>query len=212
MVSRTERYRGATEPGEVFRLLLTGFLNQRLADMIDLLNQIRYAQWNVKGDEFKQVHQLFNGIAERINQARDLIAERIVSLGGTARGTIRQAARGSAIGEYAFNAENGTQHARVLVNQMTAVNAYIRRDIGRCVELGDPITSELFTDISRSLDKELWFLRSHIQNNSWGYHKIILELCLIPVINQINFWVYLCVIYLAVGRYIDPPLFWISAN
>ena len=67
-------------------------LNARLADMIDLFNQTKHAHWNVKGLDFMQLHELFDDIAERVEDACDLIAERVVTLGAFARGTTRQAA------------------------------------------------------------------------------------------------------------------------
>src|ERR687888_1858574 len=86
------------------RLPLGRLLNQRLADMIDLFNQTKHAHWNVKGSEFMQLHELFDGIAERVEEGCDLIAERVVTLGGTAEGTTRQSAASSTIGEYDLTA------------------------------------------------------------------------------------------------------------
>src|SRR5690242_14980730 len=75
-------------------------LNARLADTIDLKTQTKQAHWNVKGPEFFQLHELFDSIAEHLDEHIDLIAERITALGGYALGTARLAASGSSIPEY----------------------------------------------------------------------------------------------------------------
>jgi starvation-inducible DNA-binding protein len=147
------------------RLTLACLLNQSLADMIDLFNQTKYAHWNVKGPEFMQLHELFDGVAERVEEGCDLIAERVVTLGGVAEGTTRQSVAYSTIGEYDLKAVDGLEHVRALATQVAKLAASVRGAIRESAELGDPTTSDLFTEISRSLDKDLWFLEAHIQKS-----------------------------------------------
>src|SRR5262245_23593741 len=94
------------------RSTLVLLLNQRLADMVDLFNQTKYAHWNVKGPGFIALHELFDDVAERVEEHCDLMAERVVALGGTADGTTRQAASRSALAEYELSAVDGPQHVR----------------------------------------------------------------------------------------------------
>ena len=72
------------------RRALIALLNARLADAIDMQTQAKFAHWNVKGDDFYQLHLLFDSIAEHVEDAVDLIAERVTALGGRANGTARQ--------------------------------------------------------------------------------------------------------------------------
>src|SRR6476646_2703460 len=71
------------------RAELNEIINQRLADIIDLQMQLKQAHWNVKGPHFIGLHELFDRIAEEIESYTDIIAERIVQLGGVALGTVR---------------------------------------------------------------------------------------------------------------------------
>ena len=145
------------------RAKLVFLLDARLGDMIDLFNQTKHAHWNVKGPEFMQLHELFDDIAERIEEDCDLLAERAVSLGGVAEGTTRQSAANSTIGEYDLAAVDGLHHAGALARQVAKLCGSIRGAIQQSAELKDPTTSDLFTEISRSMDKDLWFLEAHIQ-------------------------------------------------
>ena len=71
------------------RVELCGLLNQRLADCIDLQTQCKQAHWNVKGPSFIALHKLFDEINEAVEEYVDLLAERVVQLGGVAEGTAR---------------------------------------------------------------------------------------------------------------------------
>ena len=81
------------------RQTLIELLNQRLADTSDLYSQIKQAHWNVKGLNFFQLHELFDGLAGGVFPFIDMIAERATALGGLALGTTRMAAASSTLPE-----------------------------------------------------------------------------------------------------------------
>jgi starvation-inducible DNA-binding protein len=145
------------------RQQLVELLNARLADTIDLYSQAKFAHWNVKGKDFYQVHLLFDTIAEHIEQGVDLIAERITGLGGTALGTVRQVAESSSIGEYDVRALTSMDHVQELAEQVSKVANAARRAIDETDDLGDRATADLFTEIVRQLDQDLYFLEAHLQ-------------------------------------------------
>src|SRR5260370_15764340 len=92
------------------RTQLIALINQRLADIVDLQMQLKQAHWNVKGPHFIGLHELFDKIAEEVESYVDLIAERIVQLGGTAQGTVRVAAAHSRLEEYPLEIADGLAH------------------------------------------------------------------------------------------------------
>lgn len=138
-------------------------LNARLADTLDLYTQTKFAHWNVKGKDFYQVHLLFDAIAENVEEGIDLIAERITALGGVANGTLREAAANSSLSEYNLEARTSMDHVGALAEQVAAVANAAREAIDQTSDLGDQGTSDLFTEIVRTLDKDLYFLESHLQ-------------------------------------------------
>src|SRR5437762_6851374 len=79
---------------------LIELLNRRLADAIDLQLQSRQAYWNVKGPHFMALRELFDKVAQGVQQDVNLIAERIVQLGGTAEGTVHAVAGRSSLDRY----------------------------------------------------------------------------------------------------------------
>ena len=138
-------------------------LNVRLADMIDLKTQAKQAHWNVKGIHFIGLHELFDQVAIAAEANTDLIAERITALGGTAMGTARVVAQKSSLSEYPLEIFDGTAHVDALSTAMADCGKKIRQNIDDADKLGDRDTADLFTEISRELDKLLWFVEAHIQ-------------------------------------------------
>jgi starvation-inducible DNA-binding protein len=139
-------------------------LNARLADATDLKSQAKQAHWNVKGIHFFQLHELFDQVATAVEAHIDLIAERVTALGGTAHGTIRVAAQRSSLNEYPQEITDGADHVDALSTAMSDFGKNIRRNIDDSTELGDADTADLFTEISREIDKLLWFVEAHIQS------------------------------------------------
>jgi starvation-inducible DNA-binding protein len=143
---------------------LVELLNARLADTFDLYSQLKQAHWNVKGSDFIQLHELYDTIAESVIEFVDEIAERATALGGLATGTVRMAAEASSLDEYPLDAIADEDTVRVVADRLAAYGAAIRHDIDVTdSELGDMDTSDLLTEISRSIDKHLWFVEAHLQ-------------------------------------------------
>lgn len=145
------------------RQQVVDILNARLADTLDLKTQAKQAHWNVKGPEFFQLHELFDTIAEHLDAAADTIAERVTALGGYALGTARLAAASSSIPEYDLDAVGGLEHVVALSTRLAQAANQFRADIDRTDDLGDKATSDLFTQLAREADKDLWFLEAHLQ-------------------------------------------------
>ena len=137
-------------------------LNARLADAIDLGTQVKYAHWNVKGPNFIALHELFDKLAEAIEDQVDTLAERATALGGAAHGTLAQAARATSLKPYPEGTEDGAAHVRALATVLAQYGAGVRAAIDAASKLGDADTSDLFTGISREADKYLWFLEAHL--------------------------------------------------
>jgi starvation-inducible DNA-binding protein len=140
-----------------------GLLQARLADAVDLSTQAKQAHWNVKGPSFIALHGLFDQVATTAREHADTIAERIATLGGTAEGTARVAAKQSMLKEYPLDIVDGRAHVSALADALAAFGANVRRNIDEAVEAGDQGTADLFTEVSRSIDKTLWFVEAHGQ-------------------------------------------------
>jgi starvation-inducible DNA-binding protein len=138
-------------------------LNQHLADTTDLFTQVKTAHWNVKGPTFIALHELFDKLAAELPEQADTVAERITALGGSAAGTLRQAAATSRLPDLPAATVDGQALLKALVERYAALAATTRRAVEATTAAGDAGTADLFTGISRELDKSLWFLEAHLQ-------------------------------------------------
>ncbi len=148
---------------EATRLEVAGLLNQRLADCIDLQAQCKQAHWNVKGPTFIALHKLFDEINEDVEEYVDLIAERIVQLGGIAEGTVGAVAERSTLIDYPLTLSTGAEHVAALSDALAAFGRAARMGIEEMNDLEDADSADILTEISRGVDKWLWFVEAHQQ-------------------------------------------------
>ena len=145
------------------RIELNAQMNQRLASAVDLQMQMKQAHWNVKGPSFIGLHELFDKVAEAVEGYVDEIAERIVQLGGVAEGTVRMAAARTRLPEYSPEISEGMAHVEGVARALSTFGEEARRTIDEADELEDADTSDMFVEISRGIDKWLWFVEAHSQ-------------------------------------------------
>ena len=148
---------------EATRIKAVELLNARLADCKDLQTQVKQAHWNVKGPNFISLHLLFDKINDDVENYVDEIAERAVQLGGVAEGTARMVARRISLAEYPASAVDGRSHVEALSSALAAFGKAARKAIEQSNELNDLDTADLFTEVSRGMDKWLWFVEAHLQ-------------------------------------------------
>ena len=144
------------------RFQVVEVLSQTLATTTDLKTQVKQAHWNVKGMDFYQLHELFDEMATELEEYIDMVAERITALGGTALGTARTAATQSLLPEYPFDIADGIEHVTALAERFALYAKHVRAGIEQTDQLGDADTADLYTEISRTIDKRLWFLEAHL--------------------------------------------------
>lgn len=156
-------YPTAVDLPDETRIQVIQILNQALADTTDLQSQAKFAHWNTKGYDFYQLHLLFDEIAEVFFEHADMLAERITALGSQAMGTNRISASTSQIPEPPHNVVNETDYLQWLTDHVSQHANRLRTDIEYAAELGDEDTADLLTELSREVDKQVYFLESHFQ-------------------------------------------------
>lgn len=145
------------------RVELNALMNQRLASVIDLGTQLKQAHWNVKGPSFIALHELFDQISGAVDAYVDTIAERIVQLGGVAEGTARTVAARSRLPEYPLAIGDGMAHVEAVARALSTFGQEARNTINEATALEDADTADVFTEVSRGIDKWLWFVEAHAQ-------------------------------------------------
>ena len=161
-ISQEKLYTTRIDLAEDIRVNVIETLNQTLAATLDLKTQTKQAHWNVKGMDFYQLHLLFDEMAGELEEYVDMVAERVTALGGVAMGTARIAASESILPEYDLDAVTGIEHVTALADRFSVYAQHVREAIDSTDKLGDADTADLYTEISRTIDKRLWFLEAHL--------------------------------------------------
>ena len=145
------------------RAKICELLNARLADAIDLSLQSKQAHWNVKGPQFIALHELFDKVHLVAVSAVDQLAERAVTLGGTAEGTLAAVTKRTRLTSYPLDLAEGAGHVTALAQALAAAAKGMRAAIDAATEFGDAVTADLLTGIAGELDQQLWFVEAHAQ-------------------------------------------------
>jgi starvation-inducible DNA-binding protein len=145
------------------KTVVLGLLNARLADGIDLALAIKQAHWNLKGPQFIGIHEMLDGFRDEFDEWNDMTAERAAQLGGTAFGTTQTTAAASQLPPYPTDVYAVADHLAALIDRFAIYADAVRAAIDESDDAGDTGTSDLFTEISRGVDKQLWFLEAHVQ-------------------------------------------------
>jgi starvation-inducible DNA-binding protein len=148
-------------PLEIRAYVIT-LLQQALVCTIDLRSQVKQAAWNTKGTDVFPLQALFTTIATELDAYTELVAARMVALGGVARGTARMAASQSTLPEYPEDLVAGTAHVRALAERFAHYATAIRADIAHAMDVEDIGTVNLYTDISRGIETRLGELDAYL--------------------------------------------------
>ena len=138
-------------------------LNRHLAAAIDLHAQVKQAHWNVRGPAFIAIHELFDKVADAVEGYSDTIAERAGALGGTAQGTIHMAVKRSFLEQYTLGVADEKAHIAAVTMAFAGFGDSARKAIDGSAAFGDQDTSDVFTEISRGVDHQLWLVESHLK-------------------------------------------------
>lgn len=145
---------------------MVDLLNARLADGLDLKLAVKQAHWNLKGRGYIGVHELLDEVAARLEEFNDTMAERAVIMGGFAKGTAQVVAEHSTLAAYPVEMTDVQDHIAALVDRFKDHGAKIREAIASADDAGDEDTADLFTEVSRGIDKDAWFIGANAERAS----------------------------------------------
>jgi starvation-inducible DNA-binding protein len=152
--------------GENVRNKMCDLLNPGVVEAIDLAAQIKQAHWTVKGPDFIALHELFDKLRDNVDDYVDTMAERISQLGGVVHATVQVVADKTTLKSYPLSITTGLYHVDYLAKSFAGVSKRTRASIDQADEAGDQATADIFTEVTRGLDKDLWFLEAHLQAKS----------------------------------------------
>src|SRR3954471_2096222 len=138
-------------------------LNQLLADTITLRDMYKKHHWQVSGPTFYQLHLLFDKHAGEQTELIDLIAERIMALGGVSIAMAHDVAENATIPRVPRDREEPPVQISRLIHAHETILFSARSMAKQASQVGDDGTNDLLvSDIVRTNELQVWFISQHV--------------------------------------------------
>lgn len=139
-------------------------LNRVLADGNVLYIKLRKFHWNLSGDNFLELHELFEAQYDAVADAMDEVAERISTLGGFAIGTTTEFGKLTQLKESPGKNPSNQEMLRELVGDHETIIKSLRQFVDDTdKKYGDMGTSDLLTGLMAAHEKMAWKLRKYFK-------------------------------------------------
>jgi len=138
------------------------YLKKHTADNLILWVKFHNLHWNVRGPQFKPIHEMTEAYYDAFAEDYDALAERLVQLGEIPPVTTSECIALSSVKE---TAENGFSVAEVLAvvkTDFTALVTEYRTARDEAADSGDSTTEALYVDMVARLEKQLWMIDATI--------------------------------------------------
>jgi len=139
---------------------VVGSMNNVLATLIDMALQSKQAHWNIRGPRFKSLHEHLDEIIDELRAASDEVAERVVTLGMPADGTLPALTKLTALSTIDTGFLNDKQVAEAIAERLSQTVGCLRKSIATVGEV-DPVSEDLLIGIAAGLEKQLWMVQSN---------------------------------------------------
>jgi starvation-inducible DNA-binding protein len=138
-------------------------LNQVLADTITLRDLYKKHHWQVSGPTFYQLHLLFDKHYGEQNELVDLIAERIMMLGGVSLAMAADVAETTLVPRPPRGREEAPVQLSRLLHAHEVVLEEARAMARKAAEHGDDGTNDLLvSSVIRTNEMQVWFVAEHL--------------------------------------------------
>ena len=140
---------------------LAAELNKLLASYQILYMNIRGFHWNIRGNQFFELHLKFEEIYNDLLLKVDALAERILTLDGVPMHSFSDYLKVSAIPEQK-GLHDGRACVESLLESFRELLVAQRRILGQAAEAGDEGTASILSDYVQQQEKLVWMLRAYL--------------------------------------------------
>jgi starvation-inducible DNA-binding protein len=138
-------------------------MNATLVILIDIAAAVKQAHWTIRGPNFISIHELLDELRSRLDDHVDTLAERIVALRGVPTGALQEVVEATVLPPYGIARTSVQEHLGALADRLSSIVSQARARIDETADAGDQVSADVFTEVTRGLDKDLWFLEAHLE-------------------------------------------------
>lgn len=137
---------------------LAKLMNQQVANLIVFYVKLHNYHWFVKGDQFFELHELFEEFYDEVTEIYDEVAERMLMIGERPVASLKDSLALATLKE-----ANGNESSKEMVENVLADLRQLNDEFGQVLkaaeEADDDVTADLMTSTRASLQKHIWMLR-----------------------------------------------------
>jgi len=134
-----------------------------LADEVTLYTKTRKFHWNVSGESFMELHQLFEHQYKKLEESIDEVAERINKLGSKTIGTMQEFGKLASIKEHPGKYPSSKEMIQELLTDHESVVVQLRKSVDECAETyKDAGTTDFLTSLMEDHETIAWSLRRYL--------------------------------------------------
>ncbi|MFV0305691.1 MAG: Dps family protein [Moheibacter sp.] len=136
-------------------------LNKLLANLQVYYQNLRGVHWNIKGQQFFQLHPKFEELYLDAQEKVDMVAERILTLGGTPMHTFEDYVKNSSV-KVGKDISDTEQSVQLVLDSLQELLKIEREILDRSGELDDEGTNSMMSDFISFQEKTAWMLKAFL--------------------------------------------------
>ncbi|MCC3371698.1 Dps family protein [Cohnella sp. REN36] len=136
-------------------------LNRQIANWTVLYTKLHHYHWNVKGPQFYTLHAQFETLYSEAAERLDVLAERLLALGGCPVSTLKDSLALATVQE-ASGGESADQMVSAIAKDFTQLIVELNEGIAVAEAEHDEPTADLFIGQIAELQKHVWMLNAYL--------------------------------------------------
>jgi starvation-inducible DNA-binding protein len=143
--------------------MLVNDLNVLLANFQMYYQNLRGIHWNIRGKRFFELHLKFEELYNDAQLKVDLIAERVLTLGGVPLHTFEDYLSKNQL-EIGRNISKDVDAVNIIVSSISVLLKLERAILTQASVIGDEGTNSMMSDFIQEQEKTLWMLDAWLQD------------------------------------------------
>ncbi|MBL5973079.1 MAG: DNA starvation/stationary phase protection protein [Candidatus Leucobacter sulfamidivorax] len=137
------------------------YLTPVVRDLVALAVNGKQAHWHVRGANFIGVHEFLDDLVDHAQEGADEVAERVVALGLPVDARLASVAEQSSLPGLSAGFQQSEDTIREVIANLDAAITTVYAAIDGLGDIDLP-SQDIVIGLARQLDKDRWFLNSHI--------------------------------------------------
>lgn len=140
---------------------LVSVLNKQIANWSVLYMKLHNYHWNVKGSQFFTLHVKFEEFYNEAGIHVDVIAERLLAIGGNPVATMKESLEIASVDE-ANGQETANEMVQSLIKDFSLITGELREGMSMAAKMNDETTGDMLLAIHSGLEKHIWMLTAFL--------------------------------------------------